>query len=53
MGNYLDDKFGQTFHRLAVEFILDNYDIEDLYTDKEIRAWLEEKAKDYDYERAE
>ena len=53
MGSWLDDKFGQEFQEEIAQWVHDNYDIDDLYTDKEIRNWLEENAKEYDYEMSE
>ena len=47
--SYENTKFGEDFLDQMVEFVHDHNTIDELYTEKEIRAWLEDNAKDYGY----
>jgi hypothetical protein len=49
MIGYAGTKFGEWFFEDIVEWLADQLEIDEIFSDKQIEKWLEYHAKDYGY----
>ena len=46
---YAEQRFGKAFFDSIIEWLADELEIDEVFSDKQIEKWLEYHAKDYGY----